>query len=227
MMDGPLGEAEHHAALAGLERLNVLAFSVRPFWQEIRPLAAASPRPLRVVDVACGGGGLVAGLRRAAHRAGISLEVDGCDRSPTAVAFAEARAPHYPKATGRFFVQDILAEGVPAGYDVVVNSLFLHHLSEADATAFLADAAAKATRLLLLSDILRTRLGWWMVRLACTTLGGSRVVVEDGQTSLRAAFTTAELQALARSAGLPHASFRRHWPERVLLRVCAGYPPAH
>lgn len=219
MMDGPLGEAEHHAALAGLERLNLLAFSVRPFWREIRPLAEASTRPLRVLDVACGGGGLVAGLRRAAHRAGIPLEVDGCDRSPTAVAFAAARAPRYPKAAGRFYAQDILADGVPPGYDIVVNSLFLHHLNEADATAFLADAAAKSTRLFLLSDILRTQLGWWMVRLACTTLGGSRVVVEDGQTSLRAAFTLPELQALTRAAGLPHATFHRHWPERVLLKL--------
>ena len=221
-MDGAdLSPTAHVAALAGLERLNLLALHARPFWREIGPWAAgATPdQPLRVLDLACGGGGLVLGLRRRARRERLAVQVDGCDRSPTAVAFAEARAAKAGLAGGRFFACDLLGDGVPSGYDVVINSLFLHHLTEDEAVAFLRDAAAKVQRVALISDILRTRLGLWLVRVACPVLGGSRIVVEDGLTSLRAAFTATELREIAAWAGFPGVSLRPHWPERALLRL--------
>lgn len=227
IMDGPdLPPAEHTAALAGLERLNRLALHARPFWKIIAPLAASAPpaQPLRVLDLAAGGGGLVLGLRRYAQRTGFALEVDGCDRSPTAVAFAQARATRAGLHGGHFFACDLLGDGVPSGYDVVVNSLFLHHLDEAEAIAFLRDAAAKATRLALISDILRTHLGLLMVRVACPLLGGSRIVVEDGLSSLHAAFTHEELRTLAARAGFSGISPLRHWPQRALLRLPGGAP---
>jgi len=222
IMDGDdLSPTDHVAALAGLERLNLLALHARPFWREIAPMAAvATPaRPLRVLDLACGGGGLVLGLRRRARRAGLAVQVDGCDRSPTAVAFAEARAARAGLDGGRFFACDLVGDGVPGGYDVVVNSLFLHHLTEGEAVAFLRDAAAKVQRVALVSDILRTRLGLWMVRVACPALGWSRIVVDDGLTSLRAAFTAGELQDLVTRASLPQTVLQRHWPERAMLRL--------
>ncbi len=219
IMDGPdLDPAEHHAALNGLERLNLLALQARPFWREIAPLAAEDGKPLRVLDLACGGGGLVCGLRKRALRAGIEMIVDGCDRSPLAVEHATARAERQGLRKGRYFEWDMLQNGTPEGYDVVTNTLFLHHLSESEVTAFLIGVRERVHRLVLISDILRSQVGLLMVHAACRTLGGSRVVVEDGLTSLRAAFTEAELAALAQGAGLTGATLRRHWPERAMIR---------
>ena len=219
IMDGPdLDPAEHHAALAGLERLNLLALQARPFWREIAPLARAGGRPLRVLDLASGGGGLVCGLRRRALAAGLAVMVDGCDRSPLAVAHASARAQRLGVQNGRFFEWDMLQDGTPEGYDVVTNTLFVHHLSESEVKSFFSSIAERVQRLALISDILRSRTGLLMVHTACRLLGGSRVVVDDGLTSIRAAFTLPELRQLTVEAGWAGATLRRHWPERALIR---------
>jgi 2-polyprenyl-3-methyl-5-hydroxy-6-metoxy-1,4-benzoquinol methylase len=219
LMDGAdLALGEHIAALNGLERLNLLALQARPFWREIAPLARSAQAPLRVLDLACGGGGLVCALRRKAARAGLALVVDGCDRSPVAVANAQQRAERLHAPGGAFFVHDLSTDGPPEGYDVLTNTLFLHHLDEIEAAQFLRDLSVRADRLVLLSDILRTRMGLLMVQVACRALGGSRIVVEDGRTSLRAAFSMPELRELARRGGLEGASLQRHWPERAMLR---------
>lgn len=216
-MDGAdLDPAEHHAALNGLERLNVVALQSRPFWREIAPLAARGP--LRVLDVASGGGGLVCALRRRAQRAGVEMIVDGCDRSPLAVEHATARAARLGVQNGRFFEWDLFQDGTPEGYDVLTNTLFLHHLSESEAIAFLSSCRERVHRLVLISDILRTRMGLLMVHAACRTLGGSPMVVADGLASLRASFTVSEMIALTEKAGLAGATVRRHWPERALIR---------
>ena len=213
----------HRAALAGLERLNLLSFHVRPFWKAIQPLAQAAGRPLRVLDLACGGGGLVIGLRKRAARAGLNLTVDGCDRSHLAVNFAQERAEKSGTgAAGRFFVCDLFSSGVPEGYDILVNSLFLHHLRDEEALQFLIDLSHKATTQILVSDILRTRLGWWLVNIACRLFGDADIVVDDGLASLRAAFTLPEFEALAARVPLPGVEFRRHWPERALLAWTPG-----
>lgn len=217
IMDGQgLDPAEHHAALNGLERLNRIALQARPFWREIAPLAARGP--IRVLDVACGGGGLVCALRARAKRAGLNITVDGCDRSPLAIEHALTRARHLGVENGGYFTHDVVQHGTPPGYDVVTNTLFLHHLSEIESIEFLLSIASTVGQLALVSDILRTRTGLLMVHTACRLLGGSRIVTEDGLTSLRAAYTLPELQALAARAGLTGATLRRHWPERALLR---------
>src|SRR5262245_8000689 len=88
-MDQPGLEARHHLeALRGLERINLLSGSAGILWPSIRALYLESPRALRLLDVATGAGDVALRLWRRARRAGLPLEVEGCDLSPRAVAFA-------------------------------------------------------------------------------------------------------------------------------------------
>src|SRR5262245_26893281 len=132
-MDDPgIDPAEHRRALAALARINRVSRSVGVLWPAIRNLARELGRTIRVLDVATGGGDVPAGLLAKARRAGISLEVAGCDLSATAIAAASAACP-----AGRFFVHDAIGDPLPAGFDVVTCSLFLHHLGSDNAVSLL------------------------------------------------------------------------------------------
>jgi hypothetical protein len=117
----------------------------------------------------------------------------------------------------RFFQLDVLAEPLPAEYDAITCSLFLHHLSEADAVSLLR-AAAGAARLVLISDLRRSRSGYALAWMACRLLTRSRIVHVDGPLSIAAAFTPAELRELALRSGLAGAQVSRRWPQRMLLK---------
>jgi SAM-dependent methyltransferase len=213
LMDDPgLDPAEHRRALAGLARLNRVSDSPGVLWPAIKELARGGP--LRVLDVATGSGDVPRALAAKAARAGLAnVTFAGCDLSPTAIESAARAAPGLT-----FFVHDALRDPLPAGYDVVTCSLFLHHLSDEDAVTLLGRLAAAAGRMVLVNDLARSRFNFAAVWAACRLLTRSPVVRFDGPASVRSAFTAAEAAALAARAGLAGAVVRRRFPCRYLLR---------
>jgi SAM-dependent methyltransferase len=219
LMDQPdLDAAEHAHALRGLARINWLSRSDAILWPAIARLARNSARGqvIRILDIASGGGDVPIALARRARRAGIRAEVDGCDASPTAVRFAEQGAAKAGLSL-RFFTLDVLNDPIPAGYDIVTCSLFLHHLDEQEACSLLRKASAATGRLLLVNDLVRGAVGYLLAWSACRLLTRSAVVHHDGPASVAGAFTLAEASKLAENAGLAGANLTRHWPQRFLL----------
>jgi SAM-dependent methyltransferase len=218
IMDQPgLDEGRHRQALRGLERINFWSRSAALVWGPVADLAREEPgRRLRVLDLASGAGDVPIRLWRRARRAGFSLQVEGCDVSPAAVAHAAARAAE-AGAEVRFFVWDALCGPLPSGYDVVLSSLFLHHLPDEQAVDLLRRMAEAAGRLVLINDLERSRAGWLLAYLGTRLLSRSAVVHTDGLRSVEAAFNLHEVRSLAGRAGLTGAQARASWPCRFVL----------
>jgi len=218
-MDQPgLDASEHAFALSGLRRINRVSRSDAILWPAIARLAAkAAPgASIRVLDLACGGGDVAIALKRRASRARLGVQIDGCDKSPEAVRYAQQQAKEQG-AQMRFFTLDALTDTLPGGYDVVTCSLFLHHLDEAEAIGLLARMAQSTGRVVLVNDLVRSRTGYALAWAGCRLLSRSPIVRHDGPVSVAAAFTLAEVRELATRAGLAGARLTRHWPCRFLL----------
>jgi SAM-dependent methyltransferase len=217
-MDRPGLDASAHAeALRGLGRINCLSLGASLLWPAIAGLVASHPgRPVRVLDLACGGGDVPIRLARGARRAGLDVRIDGCDISETAVAFARESAHHAGVPVG-FFRLDALNEPLPEGYNILMCSLFLHHLCEDEAVRLLRKMAGAARSMILVNDLLRSRIGYGLALVACRLASRSPIVHHDGPVSVGAAFSLAEVRALAARAGLDGARLERRWPRRFLL----------
>src|SRR2546426_474433 len=75
------------------------------------------------------------------------------------VEIARRRAAEAGDAV-EFFRHDVLQQPLPDRFDVVMCSLFLHHLDEADAVAVLRSMVASASRAVLINDLIRSRSGY-------------------------------------------------------------------
>lgn len=217
-MDDPaLDRQLHGQALDGLTRLNRASLAVWQMWQVIAPLAGTAP--LRVLDVATGAGDVPVGLWRSAQRQRVRIAIDACDRSATAIDHGRRFAARYG-ARVRFRQLDVVRHDTTdlGAYDVVMCSLFLHHLTDDQAVHVLGKMAAGARRLVLVSDLQRSRGGLALACSASRLLSRSRVVHIDAERSVRAAFTGAEARQLARRAGMSTATVRWCWPWRWQLR---------
>jgi 2-polyprenyl-3-methyl-5-hydroxy-6-metoxy-1,4-benzoquinol methylase len=216
LMDSPdLDRTWHHEALDGLRRINSWSLTARQFAAPLAGWAAPGDR-LRVLDLACGGGDVVLALETRARRSGLRLLIDGCDISERAIEYARKRARR-SGSRARFFPCDVLKGPLPKEYDVLISSLFLHHLVEGDALALIRRMAGACRLGLLVSDLERRPAGYWLAVVAPRFLSRSVVVHTDSVRSVRASFTLDELDGLLRQAGLNDYKVARRWPCRMLL----------
>ena len=231
LMDEPeLDAMEHARALRALARVNLLSLTAWRIWREIRdraggvnggagkeraPEAGAGSGPLRVLDVACGGGDVALALKERALAAGLPLEVLGCDASPGALDHARGEARRRGLDV-EFMKLDVTREDLPGGFHLVVSSLFLHHLRGNSARDLLREMA-RVGEAILVQDLVRSTVGYWLAWGTLRVISRSRVARVDGPRSVQAAFRIPEVEALARDAGLEGARLRPCWPERFLL----------
>jgi SAM-dependent methyltransferase len=218
-MDQPgIDAAAHDQALQGLRRINAISGAVGSLFTPIQALAVALNHsgPLRILDVACGGGDNTVALAERCRKRGLAVVIDGCDRSPQAVAIARRLAAG-GSSGGTFFHADVLMDPLPADYDVIVCSLFLHHLDDAEAIELLRRLGQGSRHLVLVNDLIRSPLGYGLAWVGCRLLSRSPIVHFDGPVSVQGAFRMDEALRLAARAGLDGATIRRSWPERFLL----------
>ncbi len=218
LMDDPsLNQQDHLLALRGLQRINRWTHMAGLAWQPIEELACQHPgKTLRVLDIATGSADLPIQIWQRAQRASIKLEIEACDVSDQAVAFARencrrARAPIH------LFALDVLHDSIPAGYDIVLCSTFLHHLTNDQTLLVLDKMARAASRRVVAVDLVRGRLNWLQVWLACRLLSRSRIVHYDGPQSIRASYTPAEVDEIVRKLSFANYRITSHWPCRFVF----------
>jgi len=215
-MDAPgLGRTEHIQALRALARVNILSLTARRIWTELLRLGMGSDRPLRLLDVGCGGGDVILALAARAQREELPLVVEGCDSNLVALSHGRAEA-RQEEVHAHFFQLDVTQSALPEGYDLICSSLFLHHLAEEEAVKLLS-GMARAGKSVLVQDLLRSRIGYWLAYGTLRVLSTSRVAQVDGPRSVRAAFRVPEVRAMVLRAGLEGARVVPCWPERFLL----------
>lgn len=216
LMDDPGLDRDAHAdALRGLARINRVSFAARAHLAPLRAAAAGLGRPVRVLDVATGSGDVAVSVAVLAARLGIDTELILADVSPVAVEAARARA----RAAGiaaRAEVLDAIVGPLPAA-DLVLCSLFLHHLDESGVVRLLSNVRASGSRRLSVSDLRRCAAGTALARTVPRVLTRSYVVHTDAVRSARAAWTVEELRDLAGRAGLVGAVVRACFPCRMRL----------
>ncbi len=208
--------ADYRACLRDLATVNRVFLAARPtmdFLDRAVEGRAAGDR-LRVCDVAFGEGDMLRKVWAWAQRRGRAVELFGVDMNPGAAAAAHAAAPGVPMtlATG-----NVLTHEPDAPFDVILSSLFTHHLSDDDVVAFLRWMEARATRGWFVNDLLRHPLPYHGFRAISAAFGWHRFVRHDGPVSIARAFRRRDWQALLDRAGIPGARVELWTPFRLCV----------
>jgi len=218
LMDDPqLDRRLHRQALNGLSRVNWITRTHRLLWHPIESYCRKNYlNSASVLDLGCGSGDLLVWLKTKAYSKGIDLKITGCDLSQVALEAARDRAEQ-EKLDAEFLQMDVLDGEFTAVQDVVICSLFLHHLQDGDVVRLLQRMMRTARHLVVAQDLLRCRWGYLMCWMGTRLITRSPIVRVDGPLSVANAFTLAEIQQLAEQAGLTGCQINRHWPERFVL----------
>ena len=101
-------------------------------------------------------------------------------------------------------------------FDVVMASLFFHHLSNDQCREVLKNMWRITKKLVLVNDLHRHRVAYLSIRVLSAIFSKSRMVRHDGPLSVLRAFRPNELLEIATSAGIP-ARVYRSFPYRLVL----------
>ncbi len=226
LMDGADTDYETlRSCLRDLARVNVLSLGYRPtlafmdrLWRAGR---LAGRGPIKILDVGCGYGDGLRAVNAWADRRGLSVHLTGVDLNPQAIQAAREATP--PDRPIRWATSNAFDYDGPA--DLVVSSLFAHHLDDAGVARFLGWMEGRARIGWFVNDLHRHRLPHATFGLLASALGLHRFVRHDGPVSFARAFVPADWQRLLRAAGIPFqgTEVRRWFPFRLCV---ARHKPA-
>lgn len=207
---GGLSFAEFHDCLRQLETINGLTFAYPPTLGWLRPLMRQ--RSLSILDVASGGGDMLRRIQKMSADLKSHVTLTGIDLNPwsrqSAELSSEGLGIHYE--TG-----DVFAYAPVQPPDIILCSLFTHHLSNDQIVAYLRWADRTAKLGWFINDLHRHPVPYYFIKLATGLFSRNRMIRSDAAISVARSFTRADWVALLDQAGLAdRAEIRWHFPFR-------------
>ncbi len=217
LMDEPCSYGEFRACLHDLMQVNRLVFSYRPTLQWLERFVGRSDKPLHILDVGSGAGDMLRRIERWAQRRCIAVRLTGIDLNPHAAQAAREFTRHesiIEWVTGEAF--DFVP---PEGVDVVISSLFMHHLPNREIVRFLRWMESTATMGWFINDLKRARGSYLGFTVLSRVTRWHRFVQHDGPVSIQRAFTADDWTRYADEARLDRDVIRIYdvWPGRLCV----------
>ncbi|MGB6268842.1 MAG: methyltransferase domain-containing protein [Olleya sp.] len=152
--------------------------------------------PITIIDLGCGGGDILREVSRFGKNQGYSFSLIGIDANPNTIKYASKLSQNYDNIN--FKTIDIFsAEFDALKYDLVLTTLFLHHFKEAQLVSFLKPVLKKAKLGIVVNDLHRHKLAYYLFKLLSTTIK-NKTIVEDGLTSVLRGFKRKELENISK-----------------------------
>lgn len=208
--------AEFHDCLQGLERINHLTLAYRPTLRWLRPWLK-SGEPICILDAGCGGGDMLRQIERqlrSEHQKN-NVRLLGVDLNPWSKRSAElctnAAAIHYETA-------DVFRFQLEQSLDLIICSLFTHHLSDNQVIDFLRWIDTRARKGWFINDLHRHPLPYYFIKAATALFSRNRLIRNDAAVSVARAFSISDWQRLLEQAGLAdRARIQWFFPFRLCI----------
>jgi ubiquinone/menaquinone biosynthesis C-methylase UbiE len=193
-----------------LEKLNqFLGGYAIPIHHLTKFLPKISHRPAEILDLATGSADVPRKIVQWARQKNIEIRVTAADFNDQILEIARENAKNYPEI--RIEKHNLLAlPFAPKSFDVVLNSLALHHFAERDAIEILRRINDIARVAFIVNDLSRSHLAIAMSWLLTRTLTTNPLSRHDAVMSCQRAFTKTEFSQLARAAGMKNFQIRRY-----------------
>jgi 2-polyprenyl-3-methyl-5-hydroxy-6-metoxy-1,4-benzoquinol methylase len=161
---------------------------------------------ITLIDLGCGGGDILREIARFGKRNGYNFKLIGIDANQNTVDYANELSQDYDNI--EFRAIDIFSEDFEQlDYDLVLTTLFLHHFKEDELVTFLKPVLEKAKLGIVVNDLHRHKLAYYLFKLLCTTIK-NKTIVEDGLTSVLRGFKRPELENISQQL---NANYNLQW----------------
>jgi SAM-dependent methyltransferase len=216
MDQGGISFAEFHQCLQSLETINRLTLAYRPTLRWLRGWLK-SGEPIVLLDVGSGGGDMLRRISKQTQKqekksgAGINhsmVSFIGVDLNPWAKKSAELNSSFMPGSSSspassiRYATADIFNFEPDQPIDIIICSLFTHHLTDTQLVEFLRWIDHRASKGWFINDLHRHPLPYYFIKITTRLLSRNRLIRNDAAVSVARSFTVADWRRLLKMAGI-------------------------
>lgn len=217
MMDDPEVPFEiFQGCLADLAKVNRLTLAYRPtlaFLNRIHEHGLwPHDRPAVILDVGSGYGDMLRQVAGWARARNLDVRLVGVDLNPWAARAAQAA----PDSAGIRWLTENLFEH-QGGADIILSSLFTHHLNNDEVARFLKWQEDNAGIGWFINDLLRHPFSYYGFALLARLMMWHPFVRHDGPVSIRRAFRPEDWRRLLDEAGVRDARIEPWFPFRLCV----------
>ena len=170
-------------------------------------------KTITIVDLGCGNGDILRDVAQFGRKNNYSFKLTGIDANLAAIEYAKELSKDYSELN--FKKIDVFSEDFKEqSFDIVLCTLFLHHFKNEELIPFLKTITEKATIGIVVNDIHRHRLAYYLFKLIGFFIK-NEMVREDGLTSILRAFKKKDLENIAKELNV-HFSVQWKWAFRYL-----------
>jgi 2-polyprenyl-3-methyl-5-hydroxy-6-metoxy-1,4-benzoquinol methylase len=168
-----------------------------------------------VVDIGCGGGDTLITLANWAKKNKFTIQFTGVDMKADAINYARENCKSYPNI--QFIVSDYKLAQFNQEVDVVVSTLFCHHLNEVELQESLVWMKKTAKIGFVINDLHRSKIAYYSIKWLTAIFSKSYLVKNDAAVSVSRGFKKSELQKQLNDATISGAKIKWVWAFRYLV----------
>lgn len=205
-------------SLDDVRRVNKYLSGYRVLLRHIEPRLQnhSGKSPFTVLDVATGSADQPIAVVDLARRLKVPIRVVAIDINGKMLKMAREATADYPEIT--LVQSDIFYLPFRANcFDLVVNSLSLHHFTREQAVAILRAIHECGRDGFIVNDLHRSRVAHAAILLLTRIFTRNRLTRYDAPVSVMNAFTPREMREMAVEAGIGQFQVHRHFPYRIAL----------
>jgi len=167
---------------------------------------------ITIVDLGCGNGDMLRVVAKLARKQGRTVKLIGIDANRFTVEYARKKSTSYPEIS-------YILDAVPSitfsnlQYDVLLSTLFFHHLTDEEITTCLTEITAKASIGVVINDLHRNEIAIFLFKLL-TLFIPNPMIRQDGITSIKKGFKRSDLNAFVKQLKLANSKISWKWAFR-------------
>ena len=201
---------EFNDCLRNLEWINVCSLAYRPTLQWLRKISHRIPeKEFSIIDIGSGGGDMLRRIWKWAQANKFTVNLTGVDINPSSKELAELATPS--EAPIVYKTADLFSLETERHADIIISSLFTHHLSDEDVVRFIRWMDSRCKTGWHINDLHRHPIPYFFIKWVTKILPVNRLVKHDAAVSVARSFTKSDWERLLQQAQIPHQQVTIKW----------------
>lgn len=167
-----------------------------------------------IADIGCGGGDNLLAIAKWAAANKIKVSLIGIDLKKEAIEYAIKNCAHHENI---HFIESDYRLAKLAHVDILVSSLFCHHLNEIELHDCITWMNSKARIGFVINDLQRNKIAYYSIKWLTALFSSSYLVKNDAAVSVSRGFKKAELEKQLQEAQIKQFKITWKWAFRYLV----------